>query len=199
MNKRKTYILLWAGLILAYPVGIGIGAILAHGQDAAGSSIGSALGALLGLGLALLFGVAISIATSESVVSSKGARISLRVLPWFFVALVAWATLLPPWEGSRLRTDLSATVTYIGDHDEIVLDCTDMYGAFGNRDTKRGEVVEIDSVRDDGRIVLAWGPDYNSKQEADLSVGPSIPEGGPPVVVVVTLSDTEATYEIHRK
>jgi hypothetical protein len=61
----------------------------------------------------------------------------------------------------QLRTDLSATITYVGTNQEIVLDCSNMYGAFGNRATKKGEIVKIDSVRDDGRIVVGWGPNYN--------------------------------------
>ena len=98
-----------------------------------------------------------------------------------------------------LRTDLCATVKYIGTNDEIMLDCTDMYGAFGNRPTKKGEVVKIDSVRDDGRIVVGWGPDDNSKRAADLRVGAKIPPAGPKVTVEITLTDLEATYAIRQQ
>ena len=73
-----------------------------------------------------------------------------------------------------------------------------MYGSFGNRETKRGEIVKIDSVRDDGRIVIDWGPDYDSKQHADLSVGSKIPRSGPSVIVEITLTDDEATYKVRQ-
>ena len=100
---------------------------------------------------------------------------------------------------STLRTDLSATVTYVGKHDEIVLDCTNMYGSFGNRKTKKREAVAVPSVRDDGRIVVGWGPDYNSKQTAELGVGSEIPADGPSVIVDVTLTDDGATYSIRQE
>lgn len=100
---------------------------------------------------------------------------------------------------SELRLDLSATVTYVGKHDRIVLDCSDMLGAFGNRATGRGEVVHIPSVRDDGRIILAWGPAYDAKQHADLNVAAEIPSDGPGVVVFVTLTDDGATYSIRQE
>ena len=100
---------------------------------------------------------------------------------------------------SKLRLDLSATVVYVGEHEEILLDCTNMYGEFGNRETKKNEIVEIKSVRDDGRIVVNWGPDFDSKQKADLNVGPSIPSDGPKVVVEIILTDSKATFSIKQQ
>ena len=137
-------------------------------------------------------------ANSSPEPSCKTLDVNEMIVTRLLSTLGIMLALLTSCSGPRLRTDLSATVTYVGKHNEILLDCTNMYGAFGNRVTKKGERVQIPSVRDDGRIVVEWGPDHDSKQRADLHVGPEVPADGPSVTVDITLTDDGATYSIRQ-
>ena len=154
---------------------------------------GSAYAALFSF---LLAGIAFVVALISNF--RKGYRSNLTIasvpvslLPVLIIFVIDYS------QRSTLRNDLSATIVYTGSHEEIVLEYTSMSLSI-TQNTNREEVVVVDSVRDDGRIVVSWGPTGVERQKADLYVGSQVPDGGEPVVVAVVLDDKGASFSIER-
>ncbi len=90
----------WLSFIATFPVGMAVGCLLAHGQDAAGSGIGIGLGML---GVGLLGGIVTADFVSYSTVRAMPhvAGKLLACLPWIILASFWWMALFTP-TGDRL-------------------------------------------------------------------------------------------------
>ena len=101
-SKRSVWFALgaWLLFIATFPAGMGVGFLLARGQDAAGRGIGIGLG-MLGVGLlgGILTAVFVSYSTVRLIPSVVGKL--LACLPWIILASFWWMALFTP-TGDRL-------------------------------------------------------------------------------------------------
>ena len=81
----------WALFLLSFPAGIGVGFILARGQDPAGRGIAEALGVLAGLLFSALTAAFISYLTIRRIPHGLGKLLSS--LPWVILTTGGWIML----------------------------------------------------------------------------------------------------------